>query len=150
MDAMGTRPLLDFIGAVMGSWPVLTEHWNETSFEWLPVLKRAKKYGYNMFLPWAVGTDYENPTNNLIFFSQASLLMGSRKYYVGNSSTNAILRTTFKDFNMRESLVILKNESGHISKESLAIIQADVDAIFEFDTFLAEVIMFTSVVCTIP
>ena len=62
--------------------------------------------------------------------------MSSRKYYFTNQSE--FVRTAYKGL-MRNLIVLLRDDSGFISPENMALVQADADAVYELETFLAEV-----------
>ncbi|OQV18718.1 Neprilysin-11 [Hypsibius exemplaris] len=136
MDTLGTWPLIKLLQSTLNGWPVLMADWNVAKFDWLSTIRRTKKYGFGLFLEWVGAGDPENPKKNMVHFVEGSLGMSSRKYYFANHSE--FVRTAYKGL-MRDLIVLLRDDSSHISAENMTLVQKDADDVYEFESFLAEV-----------
>ncbi|OQV19453.1 Neprilysin-11 [Hypsibius exemplaris] len=135
METLGAEPLLAFLKSTVGPFPLFDNQdnsWNATAFDWFATVKRTSKFGSGFFLAFSAGRDSDDPKKNILHFSASNLALGTRKTYFDKSSES--VRKAYKEYMRNLTLLFLGN--GSVITPA---IQEQLDEIYDFDTFLAQV-----------
>ncbi|XP_075210194.1 neprilysin-4-like [Lycorma delicatula] len=127
LEQRGDKPLIDLLKN-LGYWPILTNEWDSSNFDWLELMAHLRLYNNDILISEWVGPDIKNSDEYIIQFDQTSLGLPTRDYYL--QSSNLMYLNAYKNYMIK--IATLLGASSESVKEQA-------DEIIAFETSLARI-----------
>ncbi|XP_055357890.1 neprilysin-11-like [Paramacrobiotus metropolitanus] len=131
IEAIRSKPILDYLKSTMDGWPILDPAWDPAGFDLFHVLKAIRAHGNEPLFSVYVAADLEHPEENVLFLGEANT-HASRDILV--SETGDSYSESYKTY-IRAVVSSLMNDTG--DTRLVDDVEKDIDDIMEFSKYLS-------------